>query len=66
MEDMSLVSEDEVQAIGTEVDNRLAVIGKKVRMITNPVGISLASTCTARSRICRATALDVAQAKCQA
>jgi hypothetical protein len=66
MEGMSLVSEDEVQAIGTEVDNRLAVIGKKVRMVTNPVGISLASACTARSRICRATALDVAQAKCQA
>jgi hypothetical protein len=32
MEGMSLVSQGEVQAIGTEVGNRLAVIGKKVQM----------------------------------
>jgi hypothetical protein len=55
-----------VQPIGTEVGNRLAVIGKKVRMVINPVGISSAGACTARSGICRATALDVAHAKCQA
>jgi hypothetical protein len=35
MEGMSLVSEDEVQAIGTEVDKRLAIIGKKVQMVIN-------------------------------
>src|SRR5271157_5183922 len=35
MEGMSLVSEDEVQAIGTEVGKRLAVIGKKVQMVIN-------------------------------
>ena len=33
MEGMSLVSEGEVQAIGTEVDGGLAVIGKKVQMV---------------------------------
>jgi hypothetical protein len=66
MEGMPLVSEGEVQAIGTEAGNRLAVTGKRVRMVINPVGISSAGACTARSRICRATALDVAQAKCQA
>src|SRR5271165_2495718 len=35
MEGMSLVSEGEVQAIGTEVGKRLAVIGKKVQMVIN-------------------------------
>ena len=35
MEGMSLVTEDEVQAIGTEVGKRLAVIGKKVQMVIN-------------------------------
>jgi propionate CoA-transferase len=35
MEGMSLVSQGEVQAIGTEVGNRLAVIGKKVQMVIN-------------------------------
>jgi len=35
MEGMSLVTEDEIQAIGTEVGKRLAVIGKKVQMVIN-------------------------------
>ncbi len=35
MEGMSLVSADEVQAIGTEVGTRLAAIGKKVQMVIN-------------------------------
>ena len=35
MEGMSLVSAGEVQAIGTEVGKRLAVIGKKVQMVIN-------------------------------
>jgi propionate CoA-transferase len=35
MEGMSLVSEDEVEAIGTEVSKRLAAIGKKVQMVVN-------------------------------
>jgi propionate CoA-transferase len=35
MEGMSLVSEDEVQAIGTEVGKRLAAVGKKVQMVIN-------------------------------
>jgi hypothetical protein len=35
MEGMSLVSQGEVQAIGTEVGQRLAVIGKKVQMVIN-------------------------------
>src|SRR3984893_3861055 len=35
MEGMTLVSAGEVQAIGTEVDQRLAVIGKKVQMVIN-------------------------------
>jgi propionate CoA-transferase len=34
-EGLSLVSAGEVQAIGTEVGNRLAVIGKKVQMVIN-------------------------------
>jgi propionate CoA-transferase len=32
---MSLVSRDEVEAIVTEVDKRLAAIGKKVQMVVN-------------------------------
>jgi DDE family transposase len=39
MEGLSLVSAGEVQAIGTEVGNRLAVIGKKVQMVIN-LGLS--------------------------
>jgi propionate CoA-transferase len=35
MEGMSLVSEDKVEAIGTEVGKRLAAIGKKVHMVIN-------------------------------
>ena len=35
MEGMSLVSEDEVQAIGAAVDKRLAAIDKKVQMVVN-------------------------------
>ena len=35
MEGMSLVSADDVQAIGTAVRNRLAAIGKKVQMVVN-------------------------------
>ncbi len=35
MEGMSLVSEDEVEALGTEVDKRLAAIGRKVQMVIN-------------------------------
>ena len=35
MEGMSLVTGDEVQAIGTEVGKRLAAIGKKVQMVIN-------------------------------
>ena len=35
MEGMSLVSHDEVEAIVTEVDKRLAAIGKKVQMVVN-------------------------------
>ena len=35
MEGMSLVTGDEVQAIGAEVGKRLAVIGKKVQMVIN-------------------------------
>ena len=35
MEGMSLVTGDEVQAIGTEVGQRLATIGKKVQMVIN-------------------------------
>jgi propionate CoA-transferase len=35
MEGMSLVSAGDVQAIGTEVGKRLAVIGKKVQMVIN-------------------------------
>ena len=32
---MSLVSKDDIEAIGTEVDKRLAAIGKKVQMVIN-------------------------------
>jgi propionate CoA-transferase len=35
MEGMSLVSHDDVEAIVTEVDKRLAAIGKKVQMVVN-------------------------------
>jgi propionate CoA-transferase len=35
MEGMSLISRDEVEAIVTEVDKRLAAIGKKVQMVVN-------------------------------
>ena len=35
MEGMSLVTTDDVEAIGTEVDKRLAAIGKKVQMVVN-------------------------------
>ena len=35
MEGLSLVTGDEVQAIGTEVGKRLAAIGKKVQMVIN-------------------------------
>ena len=35
MEGMSLVTADEVEAIGTEVGKRLAAIGKKVQMVVN-------------------------------
>jgi propionate CoA-transferase len=35
VEGMSLVTEDEVEAIGTEVGKRLAAIGKKVHMVIN-------------------------------
>ena len=35
MEGMSLVSADDVEAIGTAVEKRLAVIGKKVQMVVN-------------------------------
>jgi propionate CoA-transferase len=35
MEGMSLVSQNDVDAIGTEVGTRLAVIGKKVQMVVN-------------------------------
>jgi propionate CoA-transferase len=35
MEGMSLVTHDEVEAIVTEVDKRLAAIGKKVQMVVN-------------------------------
>ena len=35
MEGMSLVNQDEVEAIGTEVGKRLAAIGKKVQMVVN-------------------------------
>ena len=35
MEGMSLVTEDDVQAIATEVGKRLAAIGKKVQMVVN-------------------------------
>ena len=35
MEGMSLVSADEVEAIGTAVGKRLAAIGKKVQMVVN-------------------------------
>ena len=35
MEGMSLISYDDVEAIVTEVDKRLAAIGKKVQMVVN-------------------------------
>ena len=35
MEGVSLVTEDDVEAIGTEVGQRLAAIGKKVQMVVN-------------------------------
>jgi propionate CoA-transferase len=35
MEGMSLVTHDEVEEIGTEIDKRLAAIGKKVQMVVN-------------------------------
>jgi len=35
MEGLSLTSHDEVEAIVTEVDKRLAAIGKKVQMVVN-------------------------------
>ena len=35
MEGMSLMTYDDVEAIGTEVDKRLAAIGKKVQMVVN-------------------------------
>ena len=35
MEGMSLVSYDDVEAIGTEIEKRLAAIGKKVQMVVN-------------------------------
>jgi propionate CoA-transferase len=46
MEGMSLVSEDEVEAIGTEVGNRLAAIGKKVQMVINYDNFYLAPALT--------------------
>jgi propionate CoA-transferase len=35
MEGLSLIGHDEVDAIGTEVDKRLAAVGKKVQMVVN-------------------------------
>ena len=35
MEGVSLVTEDDVEAIGTEISQRLAAIGKKVQMVVN-------------------------------
>jgi propionate CoA-transferase len=46
MEGMSLVSEDEVEALGTEVDKRLAAIGKKVQMVINYDNFYLAPALT--------------------
>ncbi len=46
MEGMSLVTGDEVQAIGTEVGKRLAAIGKKVQMVINYDNFYLAPALT--------------------
>jgi propionate CoA-transferase len=46
MEGVSLVSGDEVEALGTEVDKRLAAIGKKVQMVVNYDNFYLAPTLT--------------------
>jgi propionate CoA-transferase len=46
MEGMSLASEADVEAIGTEVDKRLAAVGKKVQMVVNYDNFYLAPALT--------------------
>jgi propionate CoA-transferase len=46
MEGLSLISQDDVEAIGTEVDRRLAAISKKVQMVVNYDNLYLAPDLT--------------------
>jgi propionate CoA-transferase len=46
MEGISLVSEDQLEAIGTEVNKRLAAVGTKVQMVVNYDNFYLAPALT--------------------
>ncbi len=46
MEGMSLLTENDVEAIGTEVEKRLAAVGKKVQMVVNYDNFYLAPVLT--------------------